>query len=112
MLLHEIGLIVREHEEEVLFDVEASEHWYEVEFNNNKVTLYEIDEYHFNGDEWGEIKTSTVYDELETFYNYSLKDFTNFVIQFFETKMLYREHSYPQEAYVYDKIIIRSIKND
>lgn len=112
MLLDEIGSIVREHEEEVLFDVEAPAHWYEVEFKNNKVTLYEIDEYHFNGDEWGEIETSTVYDELETFYNCSLKDFTNFVIQFFETKMLYREHSYPQEAYVYDKIIIRSIKND
>ena len=112
MLLHEIGLIVREYEEEVLFDVEAPEHWYEVEYrNNNTVILYEIDEYHFNGDEVGEIETSTVYDEIESF-NCTLKEFTNFVIQFFETKLLYRNHSYPQEAYVYDKIIIRGIKND
>ena len=112
MLFTNVLAVVGEMEREVLFDVEAPEHWYEVEYrNNNTVILYEIDEYHFNGDEVGEIETSTVYDEIESF-NCTLKEFTNFVIQFFETKLLYRNHSYPQEAYVYDKIIIRGIKND
>ena len=103
--------VIQNIEEEVLFDVEAPVHWYEIEFNDNELIIYEVDEYHFDGDEWGEIKTSTVYDELKTF-DCSLKDFTNFVIQFFENKLQYRTHSYPQEAYICDKIIIRRIKND
>ena len=103
--------VIQNMEEEVLFDVEAPEHWYEIEYVNNHLIIYEIDEYHYNGDEWGEIRTSTNQTAIKEF-ECSLKEFANFVIQFFETKILYLRASYPQEAYISEKIIIRGIKND
>ena len=111
MMFNEVRSIVKQYEEELLFDVEAPAHWYEIEYNNGTVTIYEINEYHFNGDEYGEVETSTEYEEIDYFIC-TLKDFTNFVIQFFQAKAFYREHSYPQEDYVLDKIIIRGVKYD
>ena len=103
--------VIRNIEEEVLFDVEAPEHWYEIEFKDNKLIVYEIDEYHFNGDEWGEIEIRTNTTEIEE-YECSLVEFTNFVIQFYQHQMSYIRTSYPQEAYINNKIIIRGVKND
>lgn len=51
-MLNQVQSIIEEYEEEVLFDVEAPEHWYEIEFcNNNQMIIYEIDEYKFDGEE-------------------------------------------------------------
>ena len=57
MLFTNVLAIVEEMEKEVLFDVEAPAHWYEVNYENEQLIIYEIDEYHNNGGEWGEIIT-------------------------------------------------------
>lgn len=98
-MLNEIITNVKEYEEEILFDVEAPEHWYEVEFKKDEVILYEVDEYHYNGDEWGEIKTSTTSNEINN-WKCTLEEFTNFVIQFFKWNKEYK-----------NLIIIKEIKN-
>lgn len=103
--------VIQNIEEEVLFDVEAPAHWYEIEFNDDELIIYEIDEYHFDGDEWGTIETKANITEIKRF-ECSLIEFTNFVIQFYENQILYMETSYPQEAYITNKITIRGVKND
>ena len=103
--------VIQNIEEEVLFDVEAPAHWYEIKFNNDELIIYEVDEYHFDGDEWGTIETKTNTTEIERF-ECSLVEFTNFVIQYYDNRILYMEASYPQEAYITNKIVIRGVKND
>ena len=103
--------VIQNIEEEVLFDVEAPAHWYEIKFNNDELIIYEVDEYHFDRDEWGKIETKTNTTEIERF-KCSLIEFTNFVIQYYDNRILYMEASYPQEAYITNKIIIRGVKND
>ena len=103
--------VIQNIEEEVLFDVEAPAHWYEIKFNNDELIIYEVDEYHFDGDEWGAIETKTNTTEIERF-ECSLVEFTNFVIQYYDNRILYMEASYPQEAYITNKIVIRGVKND
>lgn len=111
-MLNQVQSIIEEYEEEVLFDVEAPEHWYEIEFcNNNQMIIYEIDEYKFDGEEQGEIETSLINTEVESI-PCTLKQFTNFVIQFYQTQLLYMRASYPQEAYILEKVIIRGVKYD
>ena len=59
--------VIQNIEEEVLFDVESPAHWYEIKFNNDELIIYEIDEYDFDGDEWGTIETKTNTTEIERF---------------------------------------------
>lgn len=103
--------VIRDIEEKALFDVEAPMHWYEIEFKDDELIIYEIDEYHFDGDEWGTIDSKEIQTSIKEF-ECSLKEFTNFVIQFYQNKLLYMRTSYPQEAYILEKIIIRGVKND
>lgn len=103
--------VIQNIEEEVLFDVEAPAHWYEIEFNNNELIIYEVDEYYFDGDEWGTIETKTNTTEIKRF-ECSLIEFTNFVIQFYDNQISYMKTSYPQKAYIADKIVIKGVKND
>lgn len=103
--------VIQNIEEEVLFDVEAPAYWYEIEFNNDELIIYEVDEYHFDGDEWGTIETKTNTTEIKKF-ECSLIEFTNFVIQFYDNQISYMKTSYPQKAYIADKIVIKGVKND
>ena len=103
--------VIQNIEEEVLFDVEAPAYWYEIEFNNDELIIYEVDEYHFDGDEWGTIETKTNTTEIKRF-ECSLIEFTNFVIQFYDNQISYMKTSYPQKAYIADKIVIKGVKND
>ena len=103
--------VIQNTEEEVLFDVEAPAYWYEIEFNNDELIIYEVDEYHFDGDEWGTIETKTNTTEIKKF-ECSLIEFTNFVIQFYDNQISYMKTSYPQKAYIADKIVIKGVKND
>lgn len=108
MLLNEIGSSVRKYEEEVLFNTEAHEHWYEVEFKDNRVIIYEVNKYYAYELEEGEIECSRTFEEIDTF-KCSIEDFTNFVINFYREKAQYESYSYPQEAYVYELINIRNV---
>lgn len=103
MTFNNVINVVREYEEEVLFDVEAPDHWYSITYENNKLKLSEVDEYHQNGDEWGEIITKTNVYKIEE-YKCTLEEYLKFVIRFFNAKMLYRQHEYPSENYVVEKI--------
>lgn len=109
-IFNDVIKVVKEYEEEVLFDVEAQYYWYSITYENNKLKLSEIDEYHENGDEWGEIITKTnVYKIKE--YECTLKEYLKFVIRFFNAKILYRQHKYPSKNYGMEKINVM-IQND
>ena len=59
----------------------------------------------FNTDEWGEICTKTNVCKIDEF-ECTLTEYVNFVIRFFNEKMLYVQHEYPQRNYVLTKIDI------
>ncbi len=102
-VFYDVVKSVTEYEEDILFDVEAPSHWYCVTYDNDKIILQEIDEYHYNGDEWGEICTKTNVCKIDEF-ECTLTEYVNFVIRFFNEKMLYVQHEYPQRNYVLTKI--------
>ena len=55
MLLNDIYTILHDRDE-CNYESEANCLYYIVTYNNNQVELYEIEEYNFNGDNWGEIE--------------------------------------------------------
>lgn len=105
-IFHEVIKCVTEYEEEILFDVEAPQHWYEIVYENNKLKILEIDEYHFNGEEWGEIDSKHNVNVIEEF-SCEIIEYINFIIRFFKAKALYVQHEYPQKNYVLTKINIQ-----
>lgn len=54
MLLYDIYKILHE-KDKSNFESEANSLYYIVTYVNNKVMLYEVEEYHFDGDDWGTI---------------------------------------------------------
>lgn len=106
MLFTNVLEIVGEIEREVLFDVEAPTHWYEVNYENNQLIIYEIDEYYENSDVWGEMTTKFNREKIETI-NCSIEEYLKFVIHFFRQKIIYIEHKYPAKNHYIMKILIR-----
>lgn len=102
-MFYEIINTVKQIEEDVVFDVEAPSHWYAITYENNKLILLEIDEYHFNGDEWGEVEVKINKSKIKEI-NCTLEEYLKLVIRFFKAKMIYKEHQYPTDNYVIEKI--------
>ena len=109
-MFYDVINTVKEIEENVTYDVEAPSHWYAISYENNKLKLSEIDEYHENGDEWGEMITKTNVCKIKE-YECTLEEYLKFVIRFFNAKMLYEQHEYPSKNYVVKKIDV-VIQND
>lgn len=106
MLFTNVLAVVGEIEKEVLFDVEAPAHWYEVTYENEQLIIYEIDEYHENGDEWGEMITKCNQYKIESI-NCSIEEYLKFVVRFFKQKIMYIEYKYPEKNHYIMKIDIR-----
>ena len=109
MLINDVLQKVKEIEEEVLFDVEAPSHYYDINYENGKIILRENDEYHFNGDEWGEIEVKTNTYIIGEF-DCTIEEYINFIICFYKKKLIYQEHQYPSDIDVITKISIKRYK--
>ena len=80
MLLNDIYESLHEREE-VNFESEANMLYYVVTYNENRVEIYEIEEYHYDGDNWGEIETKQnkyLYHTIEA----SIEEYLDAVIHF------------------------------
>ena len=107
MLLTNVLAVVEEIEEEVLFDVEAITHWYEVSYEDKQLIIYEIDKYHENCNKWGKIIAKCNQQKIETI-DCSIEEYLKFVIHFFKQKIMYIEYKYPANKHSIMKIDIRN----
>lgn len=110
MIINDVLKIIDKMENEVLFDVEAPAHWYLIEYDwdNSNLVIYEIDEYSYNGDEWGEIIVKHNKTKIESI-RLTNRMYTDFLIQFFKRKIEYIKYEYPTS---YGNILKIDIKGD
>lgn len=110
MIFHDVINVIREYEKDILFDVEAPSHWYNIAYKDNKLIIQEVDDYQYDGDEWGEIYTKSNVSQIHEI-ECTLEEYLQFVIHFFYQKIEYIQYEYPSKNYILTKIeIMEAIK--
>lgn len=80
MLLDNIYEILHKREE-FNFESEANRLYYVVTYDENQIKIYEVEEYHYDGDNWGEIETKSHTHLLEEWY-VSIEEYLDSVLRY------------------------------
>lgn len=110
-MIYKVLKAIQEAEKELLFDIEANGHHYDIDYINNELVISIVDSYTFY-DEYDDICTKTNKETISTI-KCSIEAFTNFVIKFYNAKIdiIRSDYSYfvYENGYVIPKININQI---
>lgn len=96
---------INEYEENLMYNTECNSYYYLIDYKNKTLIINEVDEYEFDGDEWGEIETKINIIKIKEIECNEI-EFINFLIRFYNTRETYIKFEYPENMNVITKIMI------